>query len=34
MSEEERKRLAIMPRVKQGEMTIRGGSEVLMISYP
>ncbi|MBT9161025.1 MAG: hypothetical protein DDT27_00727 [Dehalococcoidia bacterium] len=34
MSEEERKRLAIMARVKEGEMTIREGSEVLRISYP
>ncbi|MBT9140545.1 MAG: hypothetical protein DDT30_01123 [Dehalococcoidia bacterium] len=33
MSEEERKRLAIMARVKEGEMTIQEGSEVLRISY-
>lgn len=33
MSQKERKRLAIMSRVKEGEMTIREGSEVLGISY-
>ena len=33
MSEKERKRLAVMSRVKEGEMTIREGSEVLGISY-
>ena len=34
MSEKERKRLAIMSRVKEGEMTIWEGLEVLRISYP
>jgi len=33
MSEKERKRLAVMSRVKEGEMTIREGSEVLRVSY-